>query len=306
MITHLAGTVARIDIGDLTVELEVAGVRYQVLVPAVLWPEIQTIVDQAEGEDEAKLGLHIIYHATTNAPVPMLIGFIRRGERVFFRKLMSVEGLGPTKAAKALTISVSSMARAIEEENRGMLTKLPGIGGRAADKIIANPGTITGSIGVILRGNNISKLLERIGIKFETVKSGLFKDILSPDRALSEEERSLLQSLIDSSYDQFVKAVAEGRKLSEEKVRDFADGRVFTGVQAKELGLVDEVGDENDARILATKLADLDEKLEPITLGRPKKKLIGLLPGGKTLSNLLEMLNLEICTNGQPLWLFRP
>ena len=138
MITHLAATVARIDIGDLTVELEVAGVRYQVLVPAVLWPEIQTIVDQAEGEDEAKLGLHIIYHATTNAPVPMLIGFIRRGERVFFRKLMSVEGLGPTKAAKALTISVSSMARAIEEENRGMLTKLPGIGGRAADKIIAS------------------------------------------------------------------------------------------------------------------------------------------------------------------------
>ena len=68
----------------------------------------------------------------------MLIGFIRRGERVFFRKLMSVEGLGPTKAAKALTISVSSMARAIEEENRGMLTKLPGIGGRAADKIIAS------------------------------------------------------------------------------------------------------------------------------------------------------------------------
>ena len=68
----------------------------------------------------------------------MLIGFIRRGEQVFFRKLMGVEGLGPTKAAKAMTISVSSMARAIEEENRDMLTKLPGIGGRAADKIIAS------------------------------------------------------------------------------------------------------------------------------------------------------------------------
>jgi Holliday junction DNA helicase RuvA len=84
------------------------------------------------------LGLHIIYHATTNAPIPILIGFIRRGERVFFRKLMSVEGLGPTKAARALTISVSSMARAIEQENRDILISLPGIGRRAADKIIAS------------------------------------------------------------------------------------------------------------------------------------------------------------------------
>ncbi len=178
--------------------------------------------------------------------------------------------------------------------------------GVSADKIIANPGTITGSIGVILRGNNLSKLLERIGIRFETVKSGLFKDILSPDRALTVEERALLQSLIDSSYEQFVKAVAEGRNLTEEKVKEFADGRVFTGAQAKELGLIDDLGDENDARILATKLADLDEKLQPITLGRPKKKLIGLLPGGKILSNLLEIINMEFLANGQPLWLFRP
>ena len=145
--------------------------------------------------------------------------------------------------------------------------------GVAAEKIVANPGTITGSIGVILRGNNLSKLLERIGIRFETVKSGMFKDILSPDRALSNEERELLQSLIDSSINQFVEAVAKGRKLSTEKVLEFADGRVFTGQQAKELGLVDQLGDEDQARRLAAKLADLDEeKTRTITLGRPKKK----------------------------------
>jgi len=109
--------------------------------------------------------------------------------------------------------------------------------GVAAEKIVANPGTITGSIGVILRGNNLSKLLERIGIKFETIKSGTYKDILSPDRALTNEERQLLQSLIDSSYSQFVTAVAEGRQITEKEVRAFADGRVFTGSQAKELGL---------------------------------------------------------------------
>ncbi len=178
--------------------------------------------------------------------------------------------------------------------------------GVAAEKIVANAGTITGSIGVILRGNNLSKLLEKIGIKFETVKSGLYKDILSPDRALSLEERDLLQSLIDSSYKQFVSAVASGRNLSEEKVKSFADGRVFTGSQAKELGLIDQIGDENDARLLAAKIAGLDDKLQPITLGKPKKKLLGLLPGSKLIANLLEQLQMELSNNGHVLWLFRP
>ena len=91
--------------------------------------------------------------------------------------------------------------------------------GVAAEQIVANPGTITGSIGVILRGNNLSRLLERVGISFETVKSGLYKDILSPDRALTAAERDLLQSLIDSSYSQFVDDVAEGRGLSQPVVR---------------------------------------------------------------------------------------
>ena len=101
--------------------------------------------------------------------------------------------------------------------------------GVGAEKIVANPGTITGSIGVILRGNNLSKLLEKVGIKFETVKSGVYKDILSPDRPLSIEERALLQSLIDSSYEQFVSAVSKGRKLTPEVVKSIADERVFTG-----------------------------------------------------------------------------
>lgn len=179
--------------------------------------------------------------------------------------------------------------------------------GVAADKIVANPGTITGSIGVILRGNNLSKLLERIGIRFETIKSGAYKDILSPDRALSEEERQLLQSLIDSSYEQFVNAVAEGRKLSQETVRGFADGRVFSGAQAKDLGLVDELGDEEHARRLAARIAGLDEEnSRPLTLGRPKKKLSNLLPGSTLLAALFEHLNLELSNSGQVLWLFRP
>ncbi len=179
--------------------------------------------------------------------------------------------------------------------------------GVAAETIVANPGTITGSIGVILRGNNLSKLLERIGVSFETVKSGLYKDILSPDRALTDAERELLQSLIDSSYDQFVEAVATGRGLDQALVRGFADGRVFSGAQAKQLGLVDALGDEETARRLAAELAGLDpEKTRPITFGSPPKRFGGLLPGRSQLRGLLQALSLELAWTGQPLWLYRP
>ncbi|MFZ0409648.1 MAG: signal peptide peptidase SppA [Cyanobium sp.] len=179
--------------------------------------------------------------------------------------------------------------------------------GVAAEKIVANPGTITGSIGVILRGNDISRLLERVGVRFETVKSGLYKDILSPDRALTEAERTLLQELIDASYGQFVAAVAEGRGLGEAKVRSFADGRVFTGAQALELGLVDAVGDEEAARRLAAELAGLDpERTRSITLGKPPRRFNSLLPGSRLLGQLQEALSLELAWAGQPLWLYRP
>ena len=179
--------------------------------------------------------------------------------------------------------------------------------GVAAESIVSNPGTITGSIGVILRGNDLSKVFEKIGIRFDTVKSGPYKDILSPDRPLSSDERALLQALIDSSYGQFVSVVAEGRKLSPESVRSFADGRVFSGEQAKELGLVDELGDEEHARRLAARLADLDEEtVRPVTLGRSKKKLMGLLPGSSLIEPLQQRLSLELMGSGQLLWLYRP
>ena len=179
--------------------------------------------------------------------------------------------------------------------------------GVAAESIVSNPGTITGSIGVILRGNDLSKVFEKIGIRFDTVKSGPYKDILSPDRPLSSDERALLQALIDSSYGQFVSVVAEGRKLTPESVRSFADGRVFSGEQAKQLGLVDELGDEEHARRLAARLADLDEEnVRPVTLGRSKKKLMGLLPGSSLIEPLQQRLSLELMGSGQLLWLYRP
>ena len=179
--------------------------------------------------------------------------------------------------------------------------------GVAAEKIVSNPGTITGSIGVILRGNDLSRVFERIGIRFETVKSGAFKDILSPDRPLSEAERALLQELIDSSYGQFVDVVAKGRNLSSDEVKTFADGRVFSGEQAMALGLVDELGDEEHARRLAAQLAELDEDdIRPVTLGRTRRKLAGFLPGARIVRQLEQRLCMEMMGSGQVLWLYRP
>ncbi|MCL4242547.1 MAG: Holliday junction DNA helicase RuvA, partial [Dehalococcoidia bacterium] len=128
MITHLQGRLARMDVAGPAIEVDVAGVRYEVLVPLVLWPEIQGLAGESDLTDGLgpEIGLHIFYHATANNPVPVLVGFLRRAERDFFRKFTTVEGIGPAKAVKAMNISVSTIARAIEQEDRAVLTKLPG------------------------------------------------------------------------------------------------------------------------------------------------------------------------------------
>ena len=161
--------------------------------------------------------------------------------------------------------------------------------GVASDKIVANPGTITGSIGVIIRGNNLSELLKKIGIKFETVKSGIYKDILSPDKPLSDEGRELLQGLIDESYKQFTEAVADGRDLAVADVKKFADGRIFTGTQAKELGLVDCIGDEFVARELAADMVKIDPKIQPVTFGKKKRKYLDLFLEVKLLRKFFKI-----------------
>jgi Holliday junction DNA helicase RuvA len=129
------------DVTGPLVEVDVAGVRYEVLVPLFLWGELQGLAGESELDGEVAgptVGLHIHYSATTNQPVPVLVGFLRRAERDFFRKFITVEGIGPSKAVKAMNVSVSTIARAIEQEDRAALTKLPGIGARGADKIIAH------------------------------------------------------------------------------------------------------------------------------------------------------------------------
>lgn len=139
-----------------------------------------------------------------------------------------------------------------------------------ATLIYANPGTITGSIGVLMKFSNIEGLLGKVGMKSFTLKTGKFKDVGSPSRSMTSEEREMLQAVIDSTHGQFVKAVAEGRKLPEEKVREIADGRIFSGEQALALQLVDRLGTMQDAIAEAGRVAGIDG--EPQLIKPPKKK----------------------------------
>lgn len=111
-----------------------------------------------------------------------------------------------------------------------------------ADKIFASPETLTGSLGVIMQGINYAGLAEKYGVEFETIKSGQYKDIMSPTREMTEEERRILQTMVDNSYQGFVDVISKGRNIPEEKVREIADGRIYDGRQAKQLGLIDEFG----------------------------------------------------------------
>lgn len=128
----------------------------------------------------------------------------------------------------------------------------------ATDRIIANPGTLTGSIGVIMELANFEGLLKKIGVESVVVKSGEHKDIGSPFRKMKEEDRLILQAVMDDVHSQFIEAVAEGRSLDVREVRRLADGRVFTGRQAKTANLVDELGDLDDAIKIAAEMVGIE------------------------------------------------
>lgn len=161
------------------------------------------------------------------------------------------------------------------------------------DRIVANPATTTGSIGVIWTVANLEELYRKVGVHSESIKSGPYKDIGSPSRPMTPQEKALLQGMVDDIYDQFITVVATGRKMDEAKVRGLADGRIFTGRQAKELGLVDELGNLYDAIDIAAQMAGIKGKPGVKEFGRtsPWEKLWGgpdevlqLISGGWQMS----------------------
>ncbi|MBW1766384.1 MAG: signal peptide peptidase SppA [Deltaproteobacteria bacterium] len=161
----------------------------------------------------------------------------------------------------------------------------------ATNKIVANPGTITGSISVIMEFIQIEDLLKKVGVGLEVLKSGEFKDIGSPHRKMSEREKELIKDLISDIQKQFVNAVARGRHLSVEKVQEIADGRIFSGAQAKELGLVDLLGNFQDAVDLAKKMTGIKGDVSLVYPKKAKSNLWDFIFNGVTKACYRAIMN---------------
>jgi protease IV len=149
-----------------------------------------------------------------------------------------------------------------------------------ASLIMANPGTITGSIGVLMRFSNLEGLMGKVGMKAFTLKTGKFKDVGSPSRPMTDQEKEMLQNVIDNTHAQFVRAVAEGRKLPVANVAAIADGRIFTGEQALAVKLIDRIGTLQDAIEEAGRLGGIKGEPELIRPPKKKKLLLDMLVEG--------------------------
>ncbi|MDD5628706.1 MAG: signal peptide peptidase SppA [Elusimicrobia bacterium] len=194
-----------------------------------------------------------------------------------------IKAMSETKGVKAIVLDINSpggSVGAVQEIHSQILRirkekKIPFVAlfgdisasggyyiGSACDKIVAHPGTLTGSIGVIFSVSNLEGLFGKVGYKMEAIKSGKFKDIGSPARTMTPEERKLLQAMIDDAYGQFLAAVAQGRQAPVEKIKPLAEGLIYTGQQAVNTDpkLVDVLGDSDDATALAGKLGGITGK----------------------------------------------
>lgn len=179
-----------------------------------------------------------------------------------------------------------------------------------ADEIYANAATLTGSIGVISRFIEISQLLKEYGVEVTTIKSGDFKDEGSLFRPMSEEEKALWKDVVDEAYQGFVQVVADGRKekLSESKVRQLADGRVYTGKQAKDLGLVDQLGNLPDAIQRAAELGGIVGEPGVLEYREPRswlESMLGLFRPVDPLAKIATLFNQPYGTALQYLYLGR-
>lgn len=170
-----------------------------------------------------------------------------------------------------------------------------------ARRILANPGTLTGSIGVIMEFTNWQELLDKLGLESHVVKSGRYKDIGSPVRPMTAEDRKILQDLIDDVHQQFITSVSEGRKMAVEEVETLADGRIFTGRQALEAGLVDELGNLQDAVAVAAEMAGIEGEPKVVYPPRDKHKIFEYLVE-ETASQLRHGLQERTAAGLQYIW----
>jgi protease-4 len=177
----------------------------------------------------------------------------------------------------------------------------------AADRIVANETTLTGSLGVIFEITNFAEAADKYGIKQVVIKSGKYKDIGSAFREMTPEERGIFQSIVDESYAQFVDVISEGRDIPEERVREIADGRVYSGLQAKKLGLVDSFGGLDEASATAGNLADTSATTVIRYVQQPSftdTVLARLAPEKPQAEQILEAAGLNL--EPKPYYLYRP
>mgnify|MGYP000165083128 CR=1 FL=1 len=185
------------------------------------------------------------------------------------------EEIKKIKSKKKVVVSMGSVAA-----SGGYYISSP------AHKIVANPGTLTGSLGVIMEIPNLEGLMDKIGIKTEVIKSGRYKDMVSVFKSMTPEERKVLQNILDDVHEQFIRAVSEGRDMKIEDIKKLADGRVFTGRDAKELRLIDELGNLEDAISLAGRLSGI--KGEPVVVSKKERFTLLELIGGDFPKNLIK------------------
>jgi protease-4 len=188
-----------------------------------------------------------------------------------------------------------------EEEDRPLIAWIGSVGASGgyyaalpADSILALPGSITGSIGVIMEFPEASELLQKVGVNIEVVKSGPYKDIGSPGRKFTEADREVLQVVIDDVYDQFVEAIVANRPLQHDEVIALADGRIYTGRQAAETGLIDRVGTLDDAIAMAGAMAGLGEDPQTIRPPRRRRGVLEYLLGQTRLTSWLDRIAPEV------------
>lgn len=230
--------------------------------------------------------------------------------------LLRINSPGGTVAASQ---ELYAAVRAVREKGKPVVASLADVaasGGyylaSGCNKIVANSGTLTGSIGVIMHLLNLQEIEKKIGVQPFVVKSGAFKDIGSADRPITQEEKSILQDIIMDSYDQFISAVAEGRHLPKEEVKKIADGRIYSGRQAYKVKLVDQLGTYEDALKLVQKMSkEKYHHTEDLEVQEARNNSIfSLLLDGQAASkghplSLQQLLPVSMQSrfSNQPLWL---
>ncbi|SDH31974.1 protease-4 [Alteribacillus persepolensis] len=234
----------------------------------------EELIDEGQPQEKiAVIDIEGVIQDTGDTP-----SFMNQGMYNHRQFLKMLESAGENRAVKGIILRVNTPGGGVvesaeihdkvqeiqEEHNKPVYVSMGNTAASGgyyvaapADKIVAHPATVTGSIGVIMQSINYSDLAEQIGVEFNTIKSGPFKDILSGNRDMTEEEEEILQGMVDDFYADFVQVIADGRDMPEDRVREIGDGRVYSGKQAQDIDLVDELGSLEDTITMMTEEQDL-------------------------------------------------